>query len=247
MLDVFLGNPADPKYRKQSVRARELRSEAEAKVEEATERVHPRTEIFKSSLPYGAGPLTAVLIGLCVAVQVLRVTGFDERVLGELCMTEISTDGGARSGLPEIMQGEFWRLVTPVLVHATDAFWLHLIFNMMALLNLGSMIEDRQGTGRLGWLVVLVAVTSNLFQNWISGPNFYGMSGVVYGLLGYIWVKGRLDPASGFFLHPQIALMMLAWFFLCLVGLVPHVANGAHAAGLVMGAACGFLASFRKA
>src|SRR2546422_297018 len=113
-------------------------------------------------------------------------------------------------------RGGFWRLFTPVLVHATDMFWLHLIFNMMWLLNLGSMIEDRHGTGRLGWLIVLTAVASNLFQHWLMGPNFYGMSGVVYGLLGYVWVSGKLDPASGLFLQAQTVLMMMAWVFFCL-------------------------------
>ena len=71
------------------------------------------------------------------------------------------------------------------------------------------------------------------------------MSGVVYGLLGYIWVKGKFDPASGLFLNSQTAVMMLVWFFLCLAKIIPNVANTVHAAGLIVGLAWGFISSLR--
>jgi membrane associated rhomboid family serine protease len=38
---------------------------------------------------------------------------------------------------------------------------------------------------------------------------------------------------------------MLAWFFACLVGVIPHVANGTHVVGLVGGMAWGYLSSLR--
>ena len=28
----------------------------------------------------------------------------------------------------------------------------------------------------------------------MSGPLFLGISGVVFGMLGYIWMQGRFDP-----------------------------------------------------
>ena len=70
-----------------------------------------------------------------------------------------------------------------------------------------------------------------------------GMSGVVYGLLGYAWMKGRFDPGSGLLLHPQTVAMMLIWFFLCLTGLMGNIANTAHAVGLVLGIAWGYASS----
>jgi len=244
MLGGFLGNPADPKYRKQAAQARELRMQAAGKEEEAGSRTLDRTQVFRATMPYGVGLLTLVLIGLCLAVQILQVGGYEERVLRELYMTAIEKVGnGFRplfKGLPEISQGEFWRLFSPALVHRD---WLHLLLNAMWLLDLGSMIEGRQSTGRLGLLVLVLGVTSNLGQYYVDGPVFCGMSGVVYGLLGYVWMKSKFDPATGLYLHPHTVAMMLIWFFLCLVGVIPNIANAAHAVGLGLGVLWGFLAS----
>lgn len=194
---------------------------------------------------YAVGMLTLVFVGLCLTVQGLREMGFEDGVLRELFMTEITFDGTHfrwQPGLTEIGQGEFWRLFTPVMVHGS---WLHLLMNMLWLLDLGSQIESRQGTGRLGLLVVVTAVLSNIGQYTLYNANFCGMSGVIYGLLAYAWVKGRLDPASGLHVQKNTAIMMLVWFFVCLVELIPNVANGSHAVGLVTGAALGALMSLR--
>jgi GlpG protein len=244
MLDAFRENPADPKYRKRAAQARELRVRAEEKEEEVASRVLDRGKVFRATMPYGAGALTMVLVGLCLAVQLLRNGGYDDSVHRELLITAVQLEGdGYRffKGLPEIAQGEFWRLFTPVLVHGT---WLHLLFNMMWLLDLGSMIEGRQSTGRLGLLVLVIGILSNLGQYYATGnPVFYGMSGVVYGLLGYVWMKSKFDPASGLYLHPHTVAMMLVWFVVCLMGWVGHIANTAHAVGLALGVLWGFLAS----
>ena len=60
------------------------------------------------------------------------------------------------------------------------------------------------------------------------------MSGVVYGLFGYIWIKGKFDPRSGLGLPQQTVFMMLGWFVAC-VFIIPNVANWAHGIGLVAG------------
>ncbi len=244
MLTAFLGNPADPRYRKRAALAREMRVQAAEKEEEAESRILDRAQVFRATMPYGVGLLTIVLIGLSLAVQLMRDGGYDESVHRELLITSVRIEGegfGFYKGLPEIARGEFWRLFTPVLVHGG---WVHLLLNMMWLLDLGSMIEGRQSTGRLGCLVLVIGVLSNLGQYYSTGnPVFYGMSGVVYGLLGYVWMKGKFDPSSGLYLHPHTVAMMLIWFVVCLTGVVGHIANTAHAVGLGLGVFWGFLAS----
>ena len=93
---------------------------------------------------------------------------------------------------------------------------LHLLFNMLWLKDLGSMIEARKGTSRCSSWSLVIGVGSNLGQDLVGGPDFGGMSGVIYGLFGYIWMRGKFDPASGLRLHPTNVVMMVGWFFLCL-------------------------------
>jgi len=71
------------------------------------------------------------------------------------------------------------------------------------------------------------------------------MSGVVYGLLGYIWIRGKFDPASGLYLHSSTVVMMLLWLVAGFTGWLGPIANGAHLGGLVMGMAWGWLSSLR--
>jgi GlpG protein len=87
-----------------------------------------------------------------------------------------------------------------------------------------------------------MGVLSNLGQYFADGPGFGGMSGVVYGLLGYIWMRGKFDPGSGLFLHPTTVVMML----ICLAFGYTHylqIANTAHSVGLGVGVVWGFLAA----
>jgi GlpG protein len=93
-------------------------------------------------------------------------------------------------------------------------------------------------------LVWITGIGSNLVQfHYGDTYVFGGMSGVVYGLLGYVWMKARFDPNSGFLLHQQTVLIMIAWFFLCAFGVIPNVANWAHGAGLAIGIVWGFLSA----
>lgn len=246
LLSAFIGNPADPKYLQQAGRARQLRQKAAVEVEEVENRTYDRNKVFQASMPYGVGPLTVVLIGLSVIVHVLRLGGYDENIFRELLLTAIDirpTGYAYARKLVEVSHGEVWRLLTPILVHGDI---LHLMMNMMGMLVFGSMIEARRGTGVLGLLVVAIGIVSNLGQYYFFGsPVFFGMSGVVYGLLGYVWMKGKFDPGSGLYLHPQTVAIMLIWFVLCFTPLIPRIANGAHAAGLGMGVIWGFLASLK--
>ncbi|HXG46211.1 MAG TPA: rhomboid family intramembrane serine protease [Methylomirabilota bacterium] len=241
LLTSFLGNPNDPRFQKVARRAREQRDREAADQARWEKRQIDRRQVFRATMPYGPGPLTVFLIITSVAMTVVSLIAKDGSIESALMMSQHPT------GLPEIKKGEVWRLVTPIFLHAhplKNPF--HILFNMLWLLDLGSMIEARQGTRRLLWLVLAIGAVSNLGQYFYAGPFFYGMSGVNYGLLGYVWMKGKFDPASGLALHPHTIIMMLIWFFLCFTPLIPGVANGTHAVGLAMGIAWGMLASLKN-
>jgi GlpG protein len=182
------------------------------------------------------GPLTGVLIGISVAVAIFSNLGKNDDILGHLFISEY-TRGGDEGLLPEVMHGELWRLLSPIFIHFG---FIHILFNMLWLKDLGSAIEKLISTRLLLAQVIVIGVFSNLVQFYFAGPYFGGMSGVVYGLLGFVWMKSRFDPASGLYMDKQTVIWMVGWFFLCMTGAMGHVANYAHGAGLVAGVIWGF-------
>ena len=240
LLDAFSKNPEDPKYAQHSRQAQELRQREEQEEKAAEKRHFSRERIFRRSSMLGAGPLTMVLIVVSIVATVCLSLGVGLEFLVNFYFSN------RFKGAPEILKGEVWRLVTPIFMHAkldTTMGLLHLPFNMLWLYVLGGVLESRQGTGRFFIMVVVVAAISNAAQYYFGGPYFGGMSGVLYGLLGYIWIKGKFDPNSDLYLHPQIVTMMLVWFFICLFGWMPRVANAAHAGGLAVGMIWGYLSA----
>ncbi len=195
-----------------------------------------RNERTIRSAPIRLGPLTVALIAICAVVAFLSKLGHKDEFVEKLLITR----GGGEGPLPEIFGGQFWRLLTPVFLHFGI---VHLVFNMLWLKDLGTVIERLSGTRALLGLVLVAGVLSNVGQFIFAGPFFGGMSGVVYALLGYVWMKARFDPASGFHLEKQIVIMMIGWFFLCMTGAVGPVANYAHGFGLVIGMVWGFVAA----
>ncbi len=234
LLKRFLANPAAPEFKNVAEAARRKLQAQLADEEAARERIIDGRQALAESAA-GHNPYLTVLL-MVVSIGVFSLASLGDQSVLEKSL-KISTQSRQ---LPEVCAGEIWRLVTPIFLHGG---WLHIIFNMLWLKDLGAMIEGRQGTRYFGLLVLVTAMGSNLGQNFLGGPNFGGMSGVVYGLLGYAWMKGKFDPHSDIALHPDVVVMMLIWLVICGVGLIPHVANTAHAVGLLIGAAWGYLSA----
>ena len=148
-------------------------------------------------------------------------------------------------GLPEIRQGQLWRLLTPIFIHFG---LMHLTFNLIMTWQLGELLERHFGPMRFTGLVLILAVISNLAQFYTSGPAFGGLSGVLYGLFGYFWIASKLNPRFGYQINPGAVKMLLAWFALGWVdffGLLGNIqmANMAHTGGLVTGILLAYLGS----
>ena len=137
-----------------------------------------------------------------------------------------------------------WRLISPMLLHFG---WLHLVFNVLWWLDLGRRIE-RQSKFLLVALLLVTSLAANVAQAWQVASLFGGLSGVIYGLLGYIWVMDRYNPVR-YHLPQNILIFMLLWLLLGISGLFPalgfgDMANMAHIGGLVAGVAWGFMHTF---
>lgn len=151
--------------------------------------------------------------------------------------------------LASVGKGELWRTITPIFIHLEV---LHLAFNMIMFYQFGRLLESLRGTARFAIAVLSIAIISNLaqavFPESLGGnPFFGGMSGVVYGLFGYAWMKSIFDPTPGFMLSQVTVIVLIGWLLLCMTPAIGNVANVAHVVGLAVGAAFGFLpALFRR-
>jgi GlpG protein len=130
-----------------------------------------------------------------------------------------------------LLDGQLWRLITPILLHFSI---LHIFFNLWWMLDLGRMVESRLGSLKYAGLLLFIAIPSHLAQGYFFGPTFGGLSGVVYGLLGYIWLRSKRDPRCGLQLHPQTMMIMMIFLVLGFT-VFKNIANGVHVVGLLMG------------
>jgi GlpG protein len=177
-------------------------------------------------------PVTIALIATSIAASI-------PSVLGNGLFVPFLIASPGMPAFAEILDGEVWRLVTPMFLHFGP---LHLIFNMMWLWDLGRALEHLRGRGYYLAFVLATSTASNLAQYAITGhPMFGGMSGVVYAMLGYFWMQGRFNPRAGFALQQNTVILMIGWFILCWTGVLGPIANWAHTAGLALGVAWGFL------
>jgi len=236
----FQRYPENPLYRGQggaagAIRAREEKLAKQSKV------IDVRTHWHR--LDTTLAPITVTLIVLSVGITLLSFVDRSNELLDYFFITRYDVVGPYLQwsrGLPEILHGQVWRLVTPIFIHMG---FLHILFNMLWLKDLGTVLERHLGNLYYLALILVIAVVSNLGQYFLAGPSFGGMSGVVYGLLGYVWIRDRFDPNSGLSLNQSVVSMMLFWFVLCWTGIIGHVANWAHTFGLASGMLLGFAAA----
>ncbi|MGO4449003.1 rhomboid family intramembrane serine protease [Phyllobacterium sp. TAF24] len=181
--------------------------------------------VIKSPTP------TLILILVCVVIAIVTRLGDNPEVTSELM---IASQSDYR--FHDIMNGEVWRLFTPIFLHFSP---MHLIFNMFWLYDLGGQIEQRIGYIRFIILVMMLALVSNITQYLLQNPSFGGMSGVVYGLFGYVFIRVRAEGSSAYFITHNNVIIMFGWFILCWTNVLGPVANWAHTGGLVLGLALG--------
>ena len=182
-------------------------------------------------------PITITLIGLAIAATAVTQFGSSP----SLALFTIDSQMG--DGFNDVMGGQAWRLLTPVFLHFNI---LHILFNCMWMWSLGRLIEVMRGPRFYLSFFVLAGIASNVAQYLITGsPVFGGLSGVIYGLFGYVWIRGRLDPSFPS-MDKNTVIMMLGWYVVCWTGILGHIANWAHSAGLLIGVVWAFAEGRRR-
>jgi GlpG protein len=209
-LAAFLARPDDPRFA--GAKVHPLRRTPS----ERSRFINGRTDVFR-----GWHMPTARVTIFCIVVAVAATLLAHIPALAPLTYKLYFSEFFGRS-FPEIRAGQVWRLVTPIFLHAGV---LHLVFNMIWLYQLGVQVEAHESSRYFAVMVLVLAIICNTGQYVVSGPLFVGMSGVVYGLLGYIWMMTRFQIGTLYMLSQQTVMFMLMWLGLCLVHIIPNVAN----------------------
>jgi len=181
----------------------------------------------------GAGvPATRTLIAVTVAVFVLQIllAGVSTRGLYEM---------GALLPLAVYGDGEWWRVIAALFLHAGGA---HLLMNMFALYSLGAPLERRIGSPALLLLylgagigsmgVIVGLVWSGLMEEHLV----VGASGAVMGLVGatgaILWSRRRSSgPVQAELRSIGVVIGLQLIFDL----MTPQVSSTGHLAGLCLG------------
>lgn len=180
--------------------------------------------------------LTSLIEVICLALYlVMLVPDFNDlmiRALGWL-------------GMGQVTEGfELYRVITPIFLHFGI---FHIAFNLVMFEAFGRPIERHFGAFKLGYIVISIAIVSNILQM-IFTPNgavFGGMSGVVYGLIGYMGILSFRQDLPEDLRLPQ-GLLLVSIIFIGIGFFFSGIANLCHVGGMVLGIALGFLDYKRK-
>ena len=136
------------------------------------------------------------------------------------------------------IDNQWWRLITPIFIHFSFA---HLAFNCLWIFILGEKIENTDGSLIFILLVIFSAILSNCLQYfWTETSLFGGLSGVIYGLIGFCMIVEFDSQYDRYKLPPALYLFMIVWLLLGFAGILDlfgfgSVANFAHLGGLISG------------
>lgn len=149
---------------------------------------------------------------------------------------------GATFGLAILFQGEWWRFLTAMFLHANFA---HILFNGYALYILGQDMERLYGHGRYVALYFLTGLFGGLASFLMRGPEEFsvGASGAIFGILGmnlafFAFYRNKLGKFGRERLNRTLQLVGIN---LVIGFLIVSVNNLAHIGGLVSGFLLGFL------
>lgn len=172
-------------------------------------------------------PIVLLFVGLCFGATLLNVLS-----IGTLNRMLFMT---YRSSLKNPLT--YVRLFTHVLGHEG---WSHFIGNVSYLLLLGPMLEEKYGSKRVLFVILITALATGIV-NFIFFPNvaLCGASGVVFAFILWTSFTGF---RSG---EIPLTFILVAVIFLgqqIFEGLTIHdnISNMAHVVGGIIGAICGY-------
>jgi rhomboid protease GluP len=195
-------------------------------VEAAPVRMRVEPTVAVPTVTYAIVGITAVIYLLQLASVALR--GYAVQA----AQMDILMAWGARIN-PLILQGQVWRFITPVLLHASIP---HVLFNMYALAVFGAGLERHFGHLRFLTLYVLGGFAGNVLSFLLSNGYSVGASTAVFALVGAEGVflfqnRGLLGNQFGRAIGNVLFIVAVN----LALGLTPGIDNWGHIGGLLGG------------
>ena len=147
---------------------------------------------------------------------------------------------GMTGAYPVFAQGAWWTLLSASWLHGS---FLHILFNMMWVRDLGPATADVVGPSRTVAIYTVSGVCGFLLSSFAGyyfrvpipllrgAPFTMGASASIFGLLGALWHYGRMSGSS--YIRGQAGYYAAILFLMGLV--MPGVDNYAHAGGFLGG------------
>lgn len=132
---------------------------------------------------------------------------------------------------PAIVDGEWWRLFTPMVLHIG---FLHLLMNTIALFYLGSTVERIYGKFRFLFIYIIAGLAGSICSFAFNTSLSAGASGAIFGCFGALLYFGIVHRTL-FFRTMGSNIIIVIGINLAFGFLVPGVDNNAHIGGLLGG------------
>ncbi len=249
-LSEFESNSSDPKYAAAIETARQIIKTKQAAVQTAAKNVRPVRYRGASPAQAVSGPLpplTLTIILSCIVISLLSnftKPGMNSKLGLQIIdkmffVSPLAYEASGQDPTASLKRGEFWRIITPIFMHGDP---IHLFMNMLGLIALGRITERLIGTPRYGLMILILGILPMLLAclmplKWDGSPFTVGISGVIYGLAGYLWLISSQRPDLGFRVPDVLIIFMLLFIVLGFAGLFHGVSHWAHLGGFLSGLA----------
>jgi len=186
----------------------------------------PQPQAVMVKMPDIKPMVTYIIMGISIFIYILQagseyLLGYDLPAMLGLKANEL------------IMQGQYWRLLTPVLLHGSI---LHILVNMYALSRFGPNLEKVWGHWRFLGLYLIGALGGNVASFIFSAKYSLGSSTAIFGLLGaegvFLYQNKKLFGSQA---QQALANIVSVAVINLVIGLSPGIDNWGHVGGLLGG------------